>query len=197
MTAGHRITPHEDEFRRFFQLLRDEGVTSYLEIGARDGNTFAKVMRALPDGACGVAVDLPGARWGWDKSDAALRSVCAALRRSGKRATEVVGDSQAKTTVATVAALGPYDAVFIDADHDYQSVKRDWESYGSMARIVAFHDIAPPDTPRAGPIDVPRLWRELDDDPRVARKKEILGAKPGMGIGVVWRHPAKEMTHGG
>lgn len=187
MTAVRRVTRHEDEFQAFVRLMRDEGVRSYLEIGARDGNTFFKVMSVLPEGSCGVAVDLPGARWGWEKSEADLRGACEELRQSGRHAVEVVGDSKSKNTVATVAALGPYDAVFIDADHDYDSVKSDWLNYGPMARIVAFHDIAPPEKPRAGPIDVPRLWQELADDPQVAERKEIVGKLPGMGIGVIWR----------
>lgn len=184
---ARRITRHEDELRAFIALLQAEGVRRYVEIGARDGNTFGKVMSSLPEGSVGVAVDLPGYAWGWPNSERALRSVCANLEKMGRETHVVIGDSSDPRVVGEVLGLGPYDAVFIDGDHAYTALKSDWDWYAPMGRIVALHDLYPPMRPDMAPIDVPKLWAEIAADPQVVRRKEIVGKSPGAGIGVVWR----------
>jgi predicted O-methyltransferase YrrM len=55
----------------------------------------------------------------------------------------VQGRSQAPEVVEQAAALGPYDFIFIDADHTYESVSADWENYRPMLApggVFAFHD---------------------------------------------------------
>ena len=90
-----------------------------------------------------------------------------------------------------VTKLGPFDAVFIDANHNLPYVKADWDNYGPMARLVAFHDIAW----KRGPdhvyktknrIEVPQFWSELKFN--YSYEEFISGpdAKDN-GIGVVWR----------
>lgn len=49
-----------------------------------------------------------------------------------------------------------FDFVFIDGEHGYEWVKKDWENVGKYAKVVAFHDINDDDCP-----DVVRFWKEL------------------------------------
>jgi predicted O-methyltransferase YrrM len=51
------------------------------------------------------------------------------------------GDSTAAEVIEKLMALGPFDAIFIDANHTSLIVEKDWANYGPMGRIVAFHDI--------------------------------------------------------
>lgn len=173
--SGQRI----DELRRLIQVLRYEKAASYLEIGVRHGGTFLQVMSSLPMGSRGVAVDLPGARWGCEGSRESLEQVVAKLQRQGYDIKTIWGDSRAPDTVAEVVRYGPYDACLIDADHTYEAVRDDWTNYGRMARIVALHDID-----GDGKVEVPRLWAEIKPS---YRHEEIIGAQRGMGIGVVYR----------
>lgn len=64
-----------------------------------------------------------------------------------------------------------FDVVFIDGDHSYDQVKRDWENYGPLARkFVAFHDIL---------LDDPgRLFEEIGGD------LKIIGKDSEYGIGI-------------
>ena len=55
---------------------------------------------------------------------------------------------------------GPYDVIFIDADHTYEGVKKDWEDYGPLAERVAFHDIVFSGVGHG----VHKLWPELSKD---------------------------------
>jgi predicted O-methyltransferase YrrM len=58
----------------------------------------------------------------------------------------------------------PIDMLFIDGDHTYEGVKRDFELYRPLLKpggIIAFHDVL--DTPmhRLHGCEVHRLWQEL------------------------------------
>jgi hypothetical protein len=181
--SGHRASQREDEIIEFLALLQAEGVRRYLEVGARNGDTFHRVMVSLGLGAYGVAVDLPGAKWGWDFSERELRAAASDLCGRGQDVHIVIGDSAAPETIANVRALGAYDALLIDGDHSYAGVAADWRNYAGMARIVAFHDIDEVEQRSRRPIDVPRLWKETKQS---YRHREIIGAERGMGIGVLW-----------
>jgi len=174
--------------RAFIAILQREGVRSYLEIGARHGDTFYEVMRALPRGAKGLAVDMPGGNWGSDTSRPALIACCVELEAQGYDTAALFGDSRCAATASIIARHGQWDAVFIDGDHLYESVKSDWLIYGNRARIVAFHDIAGVgQTSKQGalPVEVPRLWHEIKGG---FRHVELIAEHSRMGIGVLWVH---------
>lgn len=184
--SGRTPSQRADELRPFIAFLKREKVKSYLEIGARHGDTFFDVMSALPKGSKGVAVDLAGGPWGTPKSRQSLIDAVAELNAQGYRASIVWGDSQTSQVRQTVMARGPFDAALIDGDHRLPGVTSDWKNYGPMARLVAFHDIVGHgQTSRDGkrmPIEVPALWASLKVDHKV---REFVGQDSAMGIGVV------------
>ena len=77
------------------------------------------------------------------------------------------GYSQQESIVEAARELGPYDFIFIDADHRYEPVKADWENYSPMIApggIFAFHDTQHIGDPTYG---VERLWGEITAGPDV------------------------------
>lgn len=184
------------ELGALIALFRQHGVRSYLEVGCKSGTTFDRVMRSLPVDSTGVAVDLPGGLWGHPSTVTALRQACVALDGDGYVTALLLGDSARPEMVASVASVGPYDAVLIDADHRYEAVAADWRNYGPMGRLVAFHDIAAPPghaSAKSGHlVGVPRLWTEIKESGR--RTVEFVEPGSVMGIGVVLPDEAEALA---
>lgn len=72
----------------------------------------------------------------------------------------ILGDSHAKSTYgALLKTLGGRKAhvIFIDGDHSLTGVRMDYNLYGGLAPIIAFHDIycTRPD------VEVPAFWKGL------------------------------------
>ncbi len=177
------------EIARFVEIVAENKVRSYLEIGSKFGGSLWTVSQVLPKKARIVAVDLPEG----NRADVTTRSVQACiteLNRLGKDARVIFGDSTDSAVIEAVRKLGPFDAVFIDANHTTEFVESDWSAYGQMARMVAFHDIAwrrAPDWAKGDKrIDVGQLWDVLKE---TYRHEEIRLCPTGKnnGIGVLWR----------
>lgn len=184
--SGRHPSQNELELRGFIDLLQQQKVHSYLEIGARHGDTFHEIMVSLPSKSKGVALDLPGGLWGTGKSGNHLRRVVNDLKKRGYRASWIFGDSQTDATQTLVVGRGPYDAILIDGDHTYAGVSRDWALYRGLARIVAFHDIVGEGQAEKvynNPVEVPKLWAEIKAS--ALKTFELVAPGSAMGIGVV------------
>lgn len=183
--SGRNPSQDEFELRSLIALLRERGVTRYLEIGARHGDSFHEIMLGLPEGSTGVAVDLPGGLWGTEKSRQHLMRAAADLTRRGYKASVLFGDSQTAATRRLIVGRGPFDAILIDGDHTLAGVTADWQAYGGMAPLVAFHDIVGTgqrEKVRGREVEVPILWQQIK-----AQHQTVEFVAPGslMGIGVV------------
>jgi predicted O-methyltransferase YrrM len=168
----------EEEIAWFVDLLATEGVRSYLEIGSKFGGSLDRVARALPKGSRVVSLDR-------NVNGPSLQDCINKLNGSGYDAWLIPLDSTSTDAVERATALGPYDAVFIDADHTLPYVTKDWLNYGPLGRIVAFHDIgyvAKPERPKG--IEVPQFWESIKGDFRHQECKLDVGHN---GIGVLWR----------
>lgn len=186
--SGRNASQNEFELRSFIEFLILNGVSRYLEIGARHGDTFHEIMTHLPVGSVGVAVDYPGALWGTVSSRSALTDVNEDLLALGYDTQTLFGDSTNAQVVKAIHALGPFDAILIDGDHTYKGVKADWDHYRDLAPIVAFHDIVGTgqmEKVRKNPVEVPILWNEIRTSGDYPAVVEFIDIDSKMGIGVV------------
>lgn len=180
----------DSELDGLIAILVREKVTRFLEVGSRYGGSLWRIANALPKGSIIVSCD-SGGGMGGNKEGApeSLRACIDRLNEIGYNAHLVVGDSQKETTIKVVMKHAPWDAVFLDADHEYRGVKQDWQNYGPHARIVAFHDIAwvkPEKYLQSKVVEVPQFWADIKPH---YRHEEFIDYSTGRtyGIGVVWR----------
>jgi len=65
-----------------------------------------------------------------------------------------------------IEELGPYDLIFIDGNHTYEGVKRDFEIYSpllNLGGIIAFHDIKDTELQRQNNCFVSKFVTELQE----------------------------------
>lgn len=172
------------ELEVFIALLKRENVRSYLEVGSKYGGSLWRIANALPVGSRIVSIDLP-------LGDTRQHLDCCArgLFDLGYEVHSFYGDSTSPEIALKVARLAPFDAILIDANHTLPYVTADWNQYGPLGRIIAFHDIAwrrPPDWRGGYRIDVAQFWSSIKGG---YRHEEIKLDPTGQdnGFGVLWR----------
>lgn len=184
-----QVLQDEAELARYCEIIKQNEVSLYLEIGSKFGGSLWRVANSMPKGSRIIAVDLPNGTKSWTASRISLEWCIADLRDLGYDARIIWGDSQSADVIRKVGTLAPFDAIMIDADHRLPGVTNDWLNYGPMARnMVAFHDISWKRAPEweGTRIDVPKFW---DSIKHAFRHEEIKLDQSGKnnGIGILWK----------
>lgn len=176
------------ELHHFASLVGELKPSRLMEIGTSRGGTLCILSRLATPDATIISLDLPGGEFGggyrWFqipilKSFAYARQKLHLLR----------GDSHSAEMVSEVRnVLGPdqkLDMLFIDGDHSYEGVKKDFESYSKFVRsggMVFFHDIAEHTIQTC---QVNRFWNEIKQQYR--HEEVVANREQGWaGIGVLY-----------
>ena len=176
---GIKLAPwqHRDELHQLLSILSARSPRTVIEIGTGNGGTLFLLSEVAHPDALIISVDLPAGEFGggyplWRVP------LYRSFASRGQRINLFRKDSHEQETLEEVRrALGGrlVDFLFIDGDHSYQGVSRDFEMYSTLLAptgLVAFHDVVPglaiPDRFRdrdrkdlscVG--DVPRFWQDL------------------------------------
>jgi predicted O-methyltransferase YrrM len=152
------------EITSFANLVKKLKPKAVLEIGTAKGGTLFLLSRLADPEAIVVSVDLPGGRYGGGYPRWKI-PLYKGFGLNRQRIHLVRADSHALQTlerVKTIFGNTSVDLLFIDADHTYEGVKRDYELYLPLVKeggVVAFHDIVA-HPPQFG-CGVDRYWHEI------------------------------------
>ena len=155
---------------------------------------LAVIERHEPNRILEVGTMWGGTLWHWLQIASTVVSVDDEMRRADtweQWAEEfdvdlvlLQGMSQDQMLIDQAHKLGPYDFIFIDADHRYPSVKADWENYSPMIApggIFAFHDTQHIGDDSYG---VEQLWNEITSEGDVRWMHIVMTNH--CGIGLLW-----------
>jgi cephalosporin hydroxylase len=176
-------TQQRQEILELLGMLAERRPRGIVEIGTDEGGTlFLWTRVAAPDAVLVAVDDRPlGATGTWSPWALVRRG----FARRGQRVELLIPrDSHDPATAAEVRSRLARDAdfLFIDGDHGYDGVKRDWELFSPLVApggLVALHDVNEERHP-----GVVRFWNELKSTHETT---ELIANDPQgtFGIGIV------------
>lgn len=152
------------EIAELARILQANPPKRSLEIGTNYGGTLLLVCRLSPPDAKIISIDLPYGPFGGGyprRKGLLFRQ----FPRGSQELHLIRADSHsARTKERVLRILGEdrLDYLFIDADHTYDGVRRDFEMYGPLVRsggIIALHDIFEHQGQTA--CEVKKFWSEI------------------------------------
>ena len=155
------------EFSSFLRYLQKQSLNVIVEIGTAQGGTLGALCEMASDTALIVSIDLPGGDFGGSNDVYGERDTTkmASYAKKGQRIEFIQADSQKLETVEKLKQIldgRTIDLLFIDGDHSYSGVSRDYELYSSLGpRRIAFHDILEHHEEKRSQVHL--LWNEIKE----------------------------------
>lgn len=176
------------EVIEFIKLIAKNRPKIILEIGTSRGGTLFLLSRFSNSNTLIISVDLPGGEFGsgyprskipFYKSFASNKQKIILIRR----------DSHKFSTLQKVKKIlkeKKVDFLYIDGDHSYNGVKKDFEMYSALVKrngIIAFHDIV--EHPSEMNVGVNKFWKEIKENYKYKEFVEDWNQK-WAGIGILF-----------
>jgi len=160
------LTPIQvrDEIAELARIVANLKPTAVMEIGTSKGGTLLLWAALASSDATIVSMDLPGGPLGGGYPKWKI-PFYKSFARDRQSIWLIRGDSHDPMTlreVKTILGTRELDFLFVDGDHTYWGVKRDYEMYSPLVRkggIIAFHDIVPDQYESR--CQVSRFWNEV------------------------------------
>ena len=186
-----RTAQIKHEINRLLEILNDLNPRIILEIGTAGGGTLFLFTRIARPDATIISVDLPGGEFGGGYTKWKI-PIYQSFTKRRQRIKLFREDSHSPKTFELVKNFldgKMIDFLFIDGDHTYEGVKKDFDMYSCLVKkggIIAFHDIMEC-LPEVG-CEVSKYWNEIKYDYQFLEIIEDNNQK-WAGIGVFYISP--------
>ncbi len=190
-TTEYRIGPPtpvticqlEDEFAPVLDLYRNEKPQAVLEIGTASGGSLYHWLTNAQPGATIVTIDLPNPDY--PPNDHLYPN----WTPENVNGYQIRGDSTDPGTIQAAAEYGPYQWLFIDANHTYEATRADYDNYSPLVSpggLILLHDIAlVRDYEDGNTAGVWKCWREIQATGQWTREFRAQPPLPAYGIGAI------------
>ena len=156
------IKPLQNRFevRKLLEKVKEVKPRFILEIGTAKGGTLFFFTRLAHKTAIIISVDLPGGVMGGGYSTwkIPLYKSFTSPHQSIHLLREDSHNINTLKTIKSILKGNKLDFLFIDGDHTYEGVKKDFKMYKTLVRkngLITFHDI------NSETMGVFRFWREI------------------------------------
>ncbi|GIW67077.1 MAG: hypothetical protein KatS3mg095_0975 [Candidatus Parcubacteria bacterium] len=162
---GGLIRPMQikEEFVELLKIFKEKNPKYIMEIGTANGGTLFCFCKLARDDATIISIDLPEGPFGGGYPEWKI-PIYQAFKKENQKLYLLREDSHKQETLEKVKEIlngNQLDFLFIDGDHSYEGVKKDFEMYSPLVKkggIIAFHDIVQGGDNK---IEVPFFWQEL------------------------------------
>lgn len=177
-----------DEFTALLEEYAALHVHCFLEIGSMYGWSLQHFIHYASDGATAIVVDLPMGPGDWRHSTQQhyVETVWPAWAAAKNCDLHLIQENSHHDTtwikVADHLAGRKLDFLFIDGDHQYESIRLDYEMYSPLVRaggMIALHDIAELENGGGH-----QFWQEVRKN--YAHRELLMAPDRKKGIGVLY-----------
>jgi predicted O-methyltransferase YrrM len=136
-----------EEFVGLLKLFKELNPKYVLEIGTAYGGSLFCFCKLAREDAVIISIDLPGGKFGGGYPGSRI-PIYKAFAKPKQKLILLRMDSHKEETLEKVRKIlggNLLDFLFIDGDHTYEGVKKDFEMYSGLVKdggVIAFHDVA-------------------------------------------------------